>query len=90
MSREMHIVVSGKVQGVFFRASVKARAEAEDIRGYARNLPNGTVEIVLQGSPERLEGLRKWISRGPGSSSISDMNVEIRPAGEPFEGFEIL
>jgi len=59
------IVVSGKVQGVFFRASAKERAEQLGINGIVRNLPDGRVHIEAEGSAENLDHFRSWCATGP-------------------------
>lgn len=57
-------LVEGKVQGVFFRASTKAEAERLGLRGYARNLADGRVEVVATGKPKALLALTRWLYRG--------------------------
>jgi acylphosphatase len=63
----LRIVVSGRVQGVFFRGTAAEQARALGLTGYARNLDDGTVEIVAEGSRRALEVLAAWAHRGPGS-----------------------
>jgi acylphosphatase len=58
-------LVSGKVQGVFFRHSTRVQAERLGLRGFVRNLADGSVEIVAQGSSSSLESLSLWLQRGP-------------------------
>jgi acylphosphatase len=58
-------VVSGKVQGVFFRASAARQAEQLGIRGFARNLPDGRVEVLALGDGASLGLLADWLRRGP-------------------------
>ena len=57
--------VSGKVQGVFFRASTVREAERLELRGWARNLPDGRVEVLALGDPVRVAQLAQWLGRGP-------------------------
>jgi acylphosphatase len=63
VSRRYHVI--GKVQGVYFRHSTRAQAERLGLRGFARNLPDGSVEVLAHGSPAALEELRRWLQRGP-------------------------
>ena len=58
-------LVRGKVQGVFFRHSARLEAERLGIRGIARNLPDGSVEVIARGAPPAIQELRVWLHRGP-------------------------
>ena len=58
-------LVTGKVQGVFFRQSTRLEARRLGLRGSARNLPDGSVEVWAQGSPAALDALHQWLKRGP-------------------------
>jgi acylphosphatase len=66
-------IVSGKVQGVFFRASTRERAVQLKIDGYAKNLPNGNVEVLAQGSASALNALHAWLKVGPSAAKIDDV-----------------
>lgn len=71
--------VSGKVQGVFFRASVRKKAIELGLTGYAKNLENGDVEVVAQGAEEKVETLKQFIHSNPGASRIEKLlekNIE--------------
>lgn len=68
--------VSGLVQGVFFRASTRQRAEALGLRGYAKNLPDGRVEVLIVGEGEPVERLIEWLHRGPPSANVASVEVE--------------
>jgi acylphosphatase len=72
--------VSGRVQGVFFRASTRQRAELLGITGYVRNLPDGRVEVLACGEPAGVEALCSWLREGPPAASVTDVHVE---AAEP-------
>ncbi len=66
-------VVSGKVQGVFFRASARQEALRLGIRGHARNLSDGRVEVVASGSAEALSELERWLWQGPPVARVDDV-----------------
>jgi acylphosphatase len=66
-------VVSGKVQGVFFRASARQEALRLGIRGHARNLSDGRVEVVASGSAEALGELERWLWQGPPAARVDDV-----------------
>ncbi len=61
----MHLIVSGQVQGVFFRQSTVDQARRLGLTGWVRNLPSGEVEIMAEGRRRDLEALRAWSERGP-------------------------
>ncbi|MGH8494692.1 MAG: acylphosphatase [Gammaproteobacteria bacterium] len=78
MCRRCH--VTGRVQGVFFRASTAERARALGIAGWAKNLPDGRVEVLACGTEEAVESLTDWLRRGPSGARVE--RVESEPAGE--------
>jgi len=82
------VVVSGRVQGVFFRDSTKRRAEAAGVAGWVRNTPDGTVEAVFEGEPDAVQELIEYCRRGPGSAEVSSVDVT-EEALEGLLGFEI-
>ena len=74
-------IVSGRVQGVFFRASTRDEALRLGITGHARNLDDGCVEVLACGSDDALAALERWLQRGPPLARVSavareDANVE--------------
>jgi acylphosphatase len=80
-------VISGNVQGVFFRATCRRVAEEHGVSGRADNLPNGTVEVVLEGAPEAVDAVLEWCHEGPPLASVSSVEVnEEEPQG--LRGFE--
>ena len=75
MKIRVHIFVSGKVQGVFFRSGTKDRAQELDITGWVRNLDDGRVEAVLEGEREAVEKMIGWCRRGPPYAYVENMEV---------------
>jgi acylphosphatase len=84
-------LVFGKVQGVFFRHSARLEARRLAIRGIARNLPDGSVEVLAQGAPPAIEELRLWLHRGPPEAQVTEVR-EIAPGDTAAipEGFATL
>ncbi len=80
--------VSGRVQGVFFRASARHQAEQMGITGYARNLPDGRVELMACGESEAVERFRGWLAQGPEGARVTGVSCEVMPA-QTFSGFDI-
>jgi acylphosphatase len=69
----MRFIVSGKVQGVFYRASTREQAMALGLTGYAKNLPDGRVEVLAVGSASSIEALERWLWQGPSSASVEQV-----------------
>jgi acylphosphatase len=86
-SSEARVVVSGRVQGVFFRASTRDIAVRHGVRGFVRNLPDGRVEAVLQGDPGAVERVVAFMREGPPGAFVEDADVEWRAPSEAWEGF---
>ena len=80
--RRARVVVHGHVQGVFFRDSVRRRALATDVSGWARNNRDGTVEAVFEGEPEAVEQLVAFSRTGPRGAEVARVDV----AAEDPEG----
>lgn len=81
-------VVSGRVQGVAFRASVRREAEARGVAGWVRNLADGTVEAHVEGAPRAVEAVIGHLHRGPRDARVASVAIdETPPAG--MAGFTI-
>jgi acylphosphatase len=80
--------VSGRVQGVYFRATTRERALGLGLRGWVRNRPDGSVEVLACGEEAKLAELETWLRRGPAHARV--VSVDREPAGpEACRGFEI-
>ena len=77
--------VSGRVQGVFYRASTRQRAQELGCRGYARNLPDGRVEVLAVGEPAAVHALIEWLRQGPPAAHVTDVNCMELALGEVGE-----
>ncbi len=83
------VLISGRVQGVFFRASTRDVAERLGLKGYVRNLPGMKVEAVFEGPKDKVEQAIAWCHQGPPAARVSKVDVRwAEPKGE-FSGFEI-
>ncbi|MGN6417741.1 MAG: acylphosphatase [Pseudobacter sp.] len=88
MLQTYSIIVTGKVQGVFYRQSTKERAHDLNLTGYVKNLPDGTVLIMASGTTEQLLQLVIWCRKGPARAKVEEVKVEtVAPA--VFMGFRI-
>jgi acylphosphatase len=80
------LVARGRVQGVWFRESMRREAEALGVTGWVRNRPDGTVEAVVQGSAPAVEAITQWARRGPEAAEVTDL--EVSGATGEFAAFE--
>lgn len=83
------LFISGRVQGVFYRASCLDEARARDLSGWVRNLPDGRVEALLQGPQERVEDMIKWCYQGPPHARVSDIAVTYEEPAADLKEFRI-
>ncbi|MBD3205122.1 acylphosphatase [Candidatus Bathyarchaeota archaeon] len=82
-----HIYISGRVQGVGFRASTRRKANQLNVKGWVRNLRDGRVEVLAEGKEEDIDNLINWCHHGPTMANVRDLKVEkTEPTGE-FSGF---
>ena len=86
----MKIFYSGHVQGIGFRYTAKTVATGFEVNGTVRNLPDGRVELIAEGSREELEAFRAAIYNAGLSSFVRDENVNWSEAQNEFRGFEIV
>jgi len=86
---QVHVIVRGRVQRVGFRNSLQRQAELRSVRGWVRNLPDGTVEAVLQGDDEAVHSVVDWTWRGPRGASVHDVESTEGSPTESFPEFEI-
>ena len=80
-----HLRIHGRVQGVWFRESMRVEAERLNVAGWVRNTPDGAVEAVIQGEPAAVESLIAWARSGPPLARVE--RVEISEAQGHYQGF---
>lgn len=91
MSRKrVEIVVEGRVQGVFFRASTREEARRLGLAGWVRNLPGGGVQAVFEGPPEALERMLAWCRTGPPGARVDRLQAAWGEARGEFDGFSVV
>jgi acylphosphatase len=77
------VIVTGRVQGVFFRAQTRDRAASLELGGWVRNNPDGSVEAVFEGDRDRVESMVEWCRRGPAHAEVENVEVAWEdPRGE--------
>lgn len=87
---QLHAIFKGKVQGVGFRWTVLDWAEHFKLKGSAKNLNDGTVEVYAQGSQEGLEAFLKAVKNNPGSAKIDHVSCYYQEISNPYKEFKII
>ncbi len=90
MKVRVHVIVSGRVQGVFFRYETKKEALKRGVKGWVRNLPTGEVEAVFEGEKEDVEEMIKFCRKGPPLAKVKDVKVSWEEYKGEFEDFKII
>ena len=89
MKTRVHLFISGKVQGVFFRDSAKKFAQSLGITGYVRNLQDGRVELVAEGIKDSVDTLIQWCHKGPPSALVVSVDIEYGNYIDEFDLFYV-
>jgi len=82
-------IISGRVQGVFFRMETKQAADRFGVSGWVRNLKDGTVEALFEGDRDRVEAVIDWCRQGPPHAAVTDVAVTWDEFSGEFSGFNI-
>lgn len=88
--KTVDIIVTGKVQGVFYRQSTRKKARSLGIKGTVRNLPDGSVQILAIGDDDRIEFLIQWCKQGPPKAMVVDVTVVAVNREMNFDDFLII
>jgi len=84
-----YVRVYGRVQGVFFRANTRERARELGLTGYVRNMPDGSVEAVIEGEKDRVDELISWMHIGPPLARVDRVEVEYQEYRGEFRDFTV-
>lgn len=87
--RSIHLIIEGRVQGVYFRQSMKKVADAYGVSGWVRNLPSGEVEALVQGEDHAVEGVIDWCKSGPDRAYVENVSASAREPADDLAGFRI-
>ncbi|HXS57759.1 MAG TPA: acylphosphatase [Hanamia sp.] len=87
--KTVHLIITGKVQGVFFRASAKDTAEKYEVKGWIKNTVNGSVEALVTGEPYNIDEFVNWCKVGPEKAKVDHVAVVQKPKMK-FHDFEVL
>ncbi len=83
----LHLLIHGRVQGVWYRDSMRREAEVLGVNGWVRNRRDGTVEAMVQGAPDAVDALARWAQRGPERAAVE--RVQVEAGSSEHTGFEI-
>ncbi|MEA3293075.1 MAG: acylphosphatase [Patescibacteria group bacterium] len=84
-----YILVSGRVQGVFFRKYIRKKAGIIGVNGFVKNLPNKKVECVFEGQRDRVEKMLKWVKKGSFFARVDNIEIKYEKFKHKFKNFEI-
>ena len=88
--RHVHLIITGRVQGVWFRASTREAADNLGIKGWVKNLPDLSVEVEAAGEPADVEQFIQWCYKGPPGARVTAIDIkELEPVND-LQGFKIL
>jgi acylphosphatase len=88
--KRVRVQIHGRVQGVFFRAETRSRAQSLGLAGWVRNEPDGRVEALFEGEPDRVDSMVEWCRRGPSGAHVNEVEVFEEGAGQAERGFRVL
>lgn len=88
--KRVHLYISGKVQGVYFRQGMKETAEKNNVKGWVKNLPDRRVEAVLEGEESNIDVVIDWSRFGPPGAVVEDLKILNENSSERLPDFEII
>ena len=89
ISKRVHLLVGGRVQGVYFRQGMMETAEKNNVLGWVRNLPDNKVEAILEGNDSNVDAVVEWARFGPAGAVVQELKVTEEKYVREFSDFEI-
>ena len=89
MEKSVKVIISGRVQGVWFRANTKQKAEELGIFGWVRNTDDGCVEAVFEGDERLIDEMINWCHKGPALAKVEKVEIKKRRPTNEFDDFSI-
>ena len=89
MKKQVHVIISGRVQGVWYRTSTKNQAEMLNLTGWVKNLESGEVEAVFKGDKKDIDKMLTWCQQGPAQANVTNVRITELEKIEPFTTFSI-
>ncbi len=84
-----HIIVSGRVQGVYFREQMRKGAKKLNVSGWVKNLEDGRVEAIFEGEKGKVEKIIDWVKQGPAFAKVKDIELEWQEYRGEFKNFKV-
>ena len=88
-SKRVHLLIKGRVQGVYFRQTMMETAEKNNVLGWVQNLPDNRVEAILEGDDSNVDAVLEWARFGPAGAVVDEIKVEEEKYVGEFSDFEI-
>ncbi len=88
-TKRAHLIIEGRVQGVFYRQSMKEMADIFGVKGWVRNLPSGEVEAEIEGDNGAVDNLLEWCRQGPPSAAVDYIKIDWGEPGGDFKAFVV-
>ncbi len=85
----VHVFVTGRVQGVFFRQATRVTAIKNNVTGWIKNLDDGRVEVLIEGEDKSVDSVIEWCNYGPANSRVDNIQVNTEDYSGKFESFEV-
>ncbi|MDA1196458.1 MAG: acylphosphatase [Nanoarchaeota archaeon] len=86
--KRLHLIIKGKVQGVFYRHNTVKQGHKLGIKGFVRNLPNGDVEVIAEGPEDKLKQLCEWCKKGPDNAEVDEVQEKWQEPYNDYVSFE--
>ncbi len=87
--QQIKLNITGRVQGVFYRAETQKQADKLGIKGYVKNLANGSVEAVIEGEPSVVSQMIEWCRKGPAISKVNSVETQEISSNSSYSTFEV-
>ncbi|WGI17088.1 acylphosphatase [Methanonatronarchaeum sp. AMET-Sl] len=87
--KRVHLFIEGKVQGVYFRATTKEKANENNVKGWVKNLPDGRVEAVFEGEENMVDKLVEFCHKGPDRANVINIDVKKEEYKNEFNEFKV-
>ena len=88
--KRIHLLIRGRVQGVFFRATAQREARRLGVTGWVRNRPDGSIELLAEGDEDAIKELSSWANHGPSAARVDGVDVRWRGYTGEFPEFQIV
>ncbi|HXU95716.1 MAG TPA: acylphosphatase [Candidatus Nitrosotalea sp.] len=88
-SKRVHLLISGRVQGVYFRQGMMETAEKNNVLGWVRNLPDNKVESILEGNDSNVDAVIEWAHFGPAGAVVDELKISEENYTGEFQEFKI-